>query len=212
MRITSGQLRTLAFFGLCVVAGGLPYLLPAVLVAAPGGAPAWAALLPLAVVAIGGGALVVSLQRGLDGARRLLDQAWTHGDLVPGTPPPEAAQPLVASLAAFIAAAERRVGDLADAQLDGFAHNRLVAYQKRCAEAALETLPDGLLIMDESGVATYANARIETLTGVTPAAIVGHKPHEWCERAEIVTLLSRYYANVTRLRRTDRLEYAFEGD
>ncbi|MGE0486596.1 MAG: ATP-binding protein [Gammaproteobacteria bacterium] len=211
MHITPGQFRTPAFFALCVVAGASPFVLPGAFVDGPAVAAAWPALLPLALVALGGGALLVSQQRALDATRRLVDQAWAKADLVPGVPP-VSPDTLTASLATLLATVERRVGDLADAQLDGFAHNRLVAYQKRCAEAALETLPDGLLIMDESGVATYANARIETLTGVAPAAIVGHKPHEWCERTEIVTLLSRYYANVTRLRRTDRLEYTFEGD
>ncbi|MCB1746131.1 MAG: PAS domain-containing protein [Gammaproteobacteria bacterium] len=206
MRSNSSYLRVLAFGGLCVVAAGLAYVLPS---AAGGGA---ACLLPLAVLAVGGGVLLLAGLRTQQRMRRLLEQAWTRDDLVPGVAPPAAGDALTDSFAAFLTAIERRVGDLADAQLDGFAHNRLVAYQKRCAEAALETLPDGVLIMDESGVATYANGRIEALIGVAAEAIVGRKPHEWCERPEIVTLLSRYYSNVTRLRRGDKLELTFEGD
>ena len=111
---------------------------------------------------------------------------------------------------AFAVARDRTVAAIED-QEHHVAQNRLINYHKRCAERALEALPDGVLIMDEAGTATFANTKVAALTGVEIDDIVGSKPHDWCNNAEVVTLLGRYHSNVTRLRRSDTVEYAPAG-
>ncbi|MEQ8659781.1 MAG: ATP-binding protein [Gammaproteobacteria bacterium] len=161
---------------------------------------------PLAVLALAG----LALARRAGAPRQRMHERLTVAASRLGMPPrqPGDMVALATALDGVLGAAEERLQMLGEDAEDRFAENRLFAYQKRSAEAALDALPDGLVIMDEAGVASFANARVESLIGVAAAAITGHKPHEWCAHAEVVALLSRYYSNVTRLRRSDHLEFS----
>jgi signal transduction histidine kinase len=59
-------------------------------------------------------------------------------------------------------------------------------------EAVLQTLPEGLLILDEHGKVTYASERVTTLLGARKDQILTKRPREWCQTPEVVDVLSRY--------------------
>lgn len=121
--------------------------------------------------------------------------------------PRQASCNLAADVDRCLPVLRRHILELEDEKRAGFARDRLTGYRKRCAEAAMEALPDGLMLMDESGVVTYANTRVEALIGVPAGVVIGHMPHEWCDNPEVVGMLARYYGGASRLRRPERVEF-----
>ncbi len=83
----------------------------------------------------------------------------------------------------------------------------VLTYQRRRIESALQALPDAIIVMDESGNATFANAMVEAILGIPLNSIIGQLPHKWCDNQDVVTLLAKYHSNVTRLRRSESVEF-----
>ena len=92
----------------------------------------------------------------------------------------------------FLNATEARVRDLEADRLNSVASNRLLAYRKEKVEAVLQSLPDGVLVLDEAGIPTFANARMEALIGVAPEQIIGHPPRDWCVQTGVLAFLLRH--------------------
>jgi two-component system sensor histidine kinase VicK len=85
------------------------------------------------------------------------------------------------------------------------AASKVATYQKVRIESVLETLPDAVLVLDETGRGTFANAKFSALFGAKRDVILGHKPGEWCDVADLVALLSRY--DGTRRYRSETAEF-----
>ena len=110
----------------------------------------------------------------------------------------------------FTEALDQRFDELKQQNFKVKASSLALNYQRQRAESALQAIPDGILIMDEAGTSTFANAKITPLTGFIHEKIVGYKPHEWCKNTEVTQLLSRYQNNSLRLQRSDSVEFTPE--
>lgn len=77
--------------------------------------------------------------------------------------------------------------------------SRLQAYRREKIEAVLEALPDGLVLLDEEGLAAFSNDKIAPLTGADPRSITGRGVSDWQvtaeSRAAIVELLASFQNN-----------------
>ena len=107
----------------------------------------------------------------------------------------------------FISMAQRQARDMESIKLEAQTSNNLLSYHKRRVESALQTLPDAVIIIDDSGTTTFANQKIETLTGIPIESVIGKQPQEWCDENEVIALLSQYHGNITPLHRVETLKY-----
>jgi len=107
----------------------------------------------------------------------------------------------------FIHEIDRRFGELNNQNFKTKATTLALNYNRQRIESALQSLPDAVLVMDETGKATFANSKLKTLIGGSVTSIIGTKPHEWCEDKEVSTLLARYYSNQSRLHRSDSVDF-----
>ncbi len=87
-----------------------------------------------------------------------------------------------------------------------------LSYQRRRLEMALQTMPDAILVMDESGVGTFANSKLISLTGSSFDKVLGAKPDHWCKNDQIIGLLAKYYNNNRPLQRPESIEYIPENN
>ncbi len=83
----------------------------------------------------------------------------------------------------FLTAAETRIRELEAERMTSVTSNRLLAYRKDKIEAMLHALPEGVVVIDDSCIPTFANGKLEPLLGATPEQIVGKPPHTWCQPA-----------------------------
>jgi signal transduction histidine kinase len=90
----------------------------------------------------------------------------------------------------FMQIVHARVQEIDRQRLTAQSASQLIVYRQEKASAVLDALPDGVLVLDESQVPTYANPRIELLLGVNRRAIIGEAPHKWCDNPQLLALLS----------------------
>jgi two-component system sensor histidine kinase VicK len=69
--------------------------------------------------------------------------------------------------------------------------SRLHSYNKEKANAVLDAIPEGLVVIDASAVPTYANLKIEPLLGISREELIGVEPQKWCRNKEVLALLMR---------------------
>jgi len=92
----------------------------------------------------------------------------------------------------FVDYAQGRIRELENDRGELVASAKLISYKKTRIEAVLQTLPFGVVVLDEHGKATYANMRVGQLLGVGRDEILTRAPREWCSSSEVVEFLAKY--------------------
>lgn len=98
---------------------------------------------------------------------------------------------------------------VAEAQRDAMhTANRLLSFKKNKAETVLEVLPDGVMVMDDAGVITFASAKIDAIIAVSPEQVVGQTPQQWCRDEGLIDFLMRARNIASRAARGESLLYS----
>jgi PAS domain S-box-containing protein len=92
----------------------------------------------------------------------------------------------------FMRLAQSRIEELEQEKTSIVASSKVLAYQKSRVEAVLETLPDATFVLDETGSAIFANAKLEPVLGVSRGDVRGRKLEEWCANPRILALLAKF--------------------
>jgi len=108
----------------------------------------------------------------------------------------------------FIEAAQQRIQSLESHQTDEDMSRKVLSYQKSRIESALQSLPDAVIVMDESGITTYANAKLHSLLGIDLEQVVGARPDQWCSDPGVLAYLSSCHNNSARTYRADAVEFS----
>lgn len=81
----------------------------------------------------------------------------------------------------FIQLVQSRVNQIDSQTVAAQSNTLLLSYKHKKAESALNSIPDALLVIDDTCVPTFANQKIEPLLGVNREDIIGIEPREWCK-------------------------------
>ena len=93
---------------------------------------------------------------------------------------------------AFIQLVQSRVQELNSAATSSQTTARMISYKQEKAESVLNSLPDAVLVLDDAGVPTFVNQKLELLLNRDRASIVGKPPHDWCASADVQAFLMRH--------------------
>ena len=115
---------------------------------------------------------------------------------------------LIANMQTYLAQAGARVAQLEQGALNTTADNRLLQYGSKKLNAALQSLPDGLLMLDPAGDVTFASGKIEPLLGIPMEHIVGQPVDSWCCDPALRGLLARYSGDVRDNARSHAVGFA----
>ena len=107
----------------------------------------------------------------------------------------------------LIQAAEKRIHDLENQHTGMMTSSKVLSYQKARIETVLESIPEGVIVIDETGTATFANQKLESLLGVAEQSILGHEPHAWCKQPELLEFLAHYKVSTARRNLTGNIEF-----
>ena len=129
--------------------------------------------------------------RPLGALTRKLQDAGKHYGLQLGTPRDLEFRHLTQRFDEFFQAAVGKIRELDRQTLEAQAANRLLSYKHEKAQAILDTIPDALVVVDESGVLTFANPKAVALLGRELEQLTGKPAAEWCPRPEVHGLLGR---------------------
>jgi signal transduction histidine kinase len=101
----------------------------------------------------------------------------------------------VRELAHSLQSTGERIAELEHASLNTTADNRVLQYGSRKLTAALQSLPDGLLLLAPGGVVNFASDKIEPLLGVPLQEILEQPVDAWCRDPALRALLARFDAD-----------------
>lgn len=97
----------------------------------------------------------------------------------------------MSKLNGFIKHAQNRIEELEGHKEGLVTSSKLLSYQRARVENVLQAMPDGVLIIDETGLVNFSNAKIGHLLGVDASSIVGTKPADWCTNPDIIAFFTR---------------------
>ncbi|WP_137173059.1 cell wall metabolism sensor histidine kinase WalK [Massilia sp. HP4] len=115
---------------------------------------------------------------------------------------------LIANMQDYLAQAGARIAQLEQGAQNATADNRLLQYGSKKLNAALQSLPDGLLMLDPAGDVTFASGKIEPLLGIPMERIVGQPVDSWCCDPALRGLLARYSGDVRDNARSHAVAFA----
>lgn len=95
----------------------------------------------------------------------------------------------------FVELTKGRVHELESQQTDLVTKTQLLSYKKARVESVLDSIPEAVIIIDQTGTISFANQRVETLLGVSAAVITETHPNEWCTNEELHDAITRYSSN-----------------
>ena len=111
----------------------------------------------------------------------------------------------------FVEMAGSRIETLRQDQQRLVTSSKLLSYRKNRVETVLETLPEAVLILDESGTITFANQKLAALFNVSPKVILAQPPQHWCDNADILQLLAKYQSGQNARSFTDTIRFSVDA-
>ena len=120
-------------------------------------------------------------------------------------PFPGASGPTANQLRELLSSHRQRMTAMEEALAASQINHKVSLYTKHRFESIFEEFPDGVMLLDESAVATYANSKIELLLGQSKEAICGHKFHDWAQDEALSAFFARFQTLQSRLRRKQEL-------
>ena len=111
----------------------------------------------------------------------------------------------------FIEHANTRIEGLEHDQQRLITSAKLLTYRKNRVETVLETLPEAVLILDESGSITFANQKLAALFGVNQEVILAQPPQNWCEHPDVLQLLAKYETKGKGRNFTDTIRFSLDS-
>lgn len=143
--------------------------------------------------------------------RQIQEMADTIGCPTAGLPSNLQLDDFVRRFGQFLHAAEARIRELETDRLNSQTSNRLLAYKQGKVEAVLHSLPEGVLVMDDDCIVTFANAKLEPLLGTTRERIIGHAPQKWCANRDVLAFLVRHQGQGGATGHATQAEVTLEG-
>jgi signal transduction histidine kinase len=99
---------------------------------------------------------------------------------------------LAGQMQAYLQFASSRIAQLEHGSLNATADNHVLQYGSKKLTAALQSLPDGLLMLAPGGLVTFASDKVEPLLGIAVDDILEQPVDAWCRDPALRTLLGRY--------------------
>lgn len=108
----------------------------------------------------------------------------------------------------FVETAQDRIKQLESERSSFETRTKLLTYKRSRIDSVLQSLPDAVMVLDESGAVSYANAKFVSLLNILPEDIMKKKPVEWCDNQDVVAFLSDCTKKAARGFNTNVFEYA----
>ncbi|MEE8342921.1 MAG: PAS domain-containing sensor histidine kinase [Gammaproteobacteria bacterium] len=110
----------------------------------------------------------------------------------------------------FVEFAQQKITSLESDQAGLVTSTKLLGYKRARVESVIQSLPDAVLVLDETGTITVANPRVTTLLGVDHKEIIGTQPQEWCSNPEVLALLAGHKSKGMGVYNTEAVHFSSE--
>lgn len=92
----------------------------------------------------------------------------------------------------FIKMSKFKIDALESEKKDLFTTTRLLSYKNDRLNTILQSCPEGIMVLDESGEINYASSKLSSLLGLAPETILGKKPAECFSDVNLLSYLANH--------------------
>ncbi len=149
--------------------------------------------------------------RPLAGLTKKLEDAGKAYGIEMGFPPDMEFRGLAHRFDQFMQTVQSRIREMDRQRLEAQTSSRLISYKQEKVQAILDAIPDAVLVIDDSGLPTFANPKLGILLGLSPEELIGQPPQKWCARPEVLALLTRFKDQIAPAAHTTAVEYSPDG-
>ena len=107
----------------------------------------------------------------------------------------------------FVEFAGAKIAALEQDQAQMLTSSKLLSYRKNRVEIVLETLPEAVMVLDETGAVTFANEKLAAMFGATREDVLSKPPQQWCENPDVLDLLAKFQSGSKGRNLTDTLRF-----
>lgn len=107
----------------------------------------------------------------------------------------------------FVERSEERVIELEREQQRLITSGKLLSYGKSRVETVLETIPEAVLILDDTGAITFANQKFAAMFNVSPEVMLAQSANQWCDHPDVLQLLAKYQNGARSRSFTDTIRF-----
>jgi signal transduction histidine kinase len=108
----------------------------------------------------------------------------------------------------FMEGMQTRMREVESERFSSVVSQRLLGYRQEKTESVLHALPDAILVLDEEGVVTYANAKLDPVLRVPHDTIMGRNVREIETAPALVEFLRRCQSEKGRVFRGETIEFS----
>ena len=112
----------------------------------------------------------------------------------------------------FMEHAQGRLNELETDHAQSETTARLLVYKKNRIECVLEAMPETVIVLDESGIVSFANSKLWAVLGVSAEEIIGLKPADWCQYPELLEFFERCHGKGLARYLSEAVEFSPHGD
>ncbi len=149
--------------------------------------------------------------RPLAGLTKKLDDAGKAYGIDMGSLPSTELRHLTQRFDQFMQSVQSKIHELDRQCLEAQTASRLLSYKQEKVQAVLDAIPDAVLVVDGSGLATFANPKLGVMLGLNVEELIGQPPQKWCTRPEVLSLLTRFDDPIVQAVGAAAVGYSPEG-
>ena len=128
-------------------------------------------------------------------------------DLEPDLVPPGPANQLNKSLVSVLRKSREQVKKLEGEHIGRQVSDTIAMYKKARLESILKALPEGIIVVDDSGSVTFSNKGLETLLNLEEEVEVGSRKEDWCKDEKLLHFMGRFEGHTKKVRHSQVMEF-----
>ncbi len=90
----------------------------------------------------------------------------------------------------FFKMATGKIAKLENERASMLASGKILDYKFNKFEAMLEAIPDGLIVLDESGTVIFANSKLRPVMGIAASDVLSRPLGTWCDNSELLHFIA----------------------
>jgi signal transduction histidine kinase len=128
-------------------------------------------------------------------------------DLQPDIAQSGPTQQLNTRLASVLQKSKDQIQKLKSEQLGKQVSDNIAIYKKTRLESILRALPEGIIVVDDSGTVTFSNNALGPLLNLDRVVEQGDRKEDWCDHEELSGFMGRFEGHKNRIRHAQVMEF-----
>ncbi len=92
----------------------------------------------------------------------------------------------------FVGSTRDKIKTLENKHIELEVTSKLISYQRKRIESVFESMPEGIAVLDDTGMISFANKKLAPILGVECDEVIGTSFRDWCKNPEVLEFLMAF--------------------